>query len=149
MLNKLKDILNTYTDEELKELDLWINSSYEVKQIIVDDYNIDLITNNIMQMLELTVQFLRRQISMLKIKDNVDLKELEKLGFKKRIDDEYVKVFENSLQGDIKIRITAERTVYPVIDLDFYNLGHSSEFKLHDTLYDLIKADLVEKVEDK
>ena len=37
MLNKLKDILNTYTDEELKELDLWINSSYEVKQIIVDD----------------------------------------------------------------------------------------------------------------
>ena len=46
MLKKLKDILNTYTDEELKELDLWINSSYEVKQIIVDDYNIDLITNN-------------------------------------------------------------------------------------------------------
>ena len=46
MLNKLKDILNTYTDEELKELDLWINSSPEVKQIIVDDYNIDLITNN-------------------------------------------------------------------------------------------------------
>ena len=45
MLNKLKDILNTYTDEELKELDLWINSSHEVKQIIVDDYNIDLITN--------------------------------------------------------------------------------------------------------
>lgn len=46
MLNKLKDILNTYTDEELKELDLWINSSNMVKQIIVDDYNIDLITNN-------------------------------------------------------------------------------------------------------
>lgn len=45
MLNKLKDILNTYTDEELKELDLWINSSYEVKKIIVDDYSIDLITN--------------------------------------------------------------------------------------------------------
>lgn len=45
MLNKLRDILNTYTDEELKELDLWINSSYEVKQIIVDDYNIDLITD--------------------------------------------------------------------------------------------------------
>ena len=46
MLNKLKDILNTYTDEELKELDLWINSSHEVNRIIVDDYNIDLITNN-------------------------------------------------------------------------------------------------------
>ena len=24
MLNKLRDILNTYTDEELKELDLWV-----------------------------------------------------------------------------------------------------------------------------
>ena len=46
MLNKLKDILNTYTDEELNELDLWINSSNMVKQIIVDDYNIDLITND-------------------------------------------------------------------------------------------------------
>lgn len=46
MLNKLKDILNTYTDEELKELDLWINSSNIVKQIIVNDYGIDLITNN-------------------------------------------------------------------------------------------------------
>ena len=46
MLNKLKDILNTYTDKELKELDLWINSSNIVKQIIVNDYSIDLITNN-------------------------------------------------------------------------------------------------------
>ena len=46
MLNKLKDILNTYTDEELKELDLWINSSHEVKQIIVDEFGINLITNN-------------------------------------------------------------------------------------------------------
>ena len=44
MLNKLRDILNTYTDEELKELDLWINSSYKVNQIIVDEYTIDLIT---------------------------------------------------------------------------------------------------------
>lgn len=47
MLNKLKDILNTYTDEELKELDLWINSSNIVKQIIVNDYSIDLITNDV------------------------------------------------------------------------------------------------------
>ena len=46
MLKKLKDILNTYTHQQLKELDLWINSSNMVKQIIVDDYNIDLITNN-------------------------------------------------------------------------------------------------------
>ena len=46
MLNKLRDILNTYTDEELEELDLWVDSSYEIEQIIVDNYNIVLITNN-------------------------------------------------------------------------------------------------------
>lgn len=46
MLNKLKDILNTYTDEELNELELWIDSTYKIEQIIVDDYNIVLITNN-------------------------------------------------------------------------------------------------------
>ena len=46
MLKKLKDILNTYTDEELNELDLWIDSTCKIEQIIVDDYNIVLITNN-------------------------------------------------------------------------------------------------------
>ena len=46
MLNKLKDILNTYTDEELNELDLWIDSTCKIEQIIVDDCNIVLITNN-------------------------------------------------------------------------------------------------------
>lgn len=46
MLNKLKDILNTYTDEELNELDLWIDSTCKIEQIVVDDYNIVLITNN-------------------------------------------------------------------------------------------------------
>lgn len=88
---------------------------------------------------------------MLKIKENVDLKELEKFGFKYNPNcyENWRKTFENSMSGDVKIRITNERTVYPVIDLNFYNLGHLSEFALHDTLYDLIKADLVEKVEDK
>lgn len=46
MLNKLRDILNTYTDEELKELDLWIDSTYKIEQIIVDEFGINLITNN-------------------------------------------------------------------------------------------------------
>lgn len=46
MLNKLKDILNTYTDEELKELDLWVDSSYKIEQIIVDEFGLNLITNN-------------------------------------------------------------------------------------------------------
>lgn len=46
MLNKLKDILDTYTDEELNELDLWVDSSYKIDQIIVDEFGINLITNN-------------------------------------------------------------------------------------------------------
>ena len=46
MLNKLRDILNTYTDEELKELDLWVDSSYKIEQMIVDEFGINLITNN-------------------------------------------------------------------------------------------------------
>lgn len=46
MLNKLRDILNTYTDEELEDIDLWINSTYEIGQIIVDEFGINLITNN-------------------------------------------------------------------------------------------------------
>ena len=56
---------------------------------------------------------------MLKIKDNVDVKELEKFGFKP---DEY--------------------------DL-FYGFYQTYNGKSYDVLYDLIKANLVEKVEDK
>ena len=46
MLKKLKDILNTYTDEELKDMDLWINSSVQVDEIIVDGISINLITDD-------------------------------------------------------------------------------------------------------
>ena len=46
MLNKLKDILNTYTYKELEEIDLWVNSSYKVEQFIIDEYSIDLITKD-------------------------------------------------------------------------------------------------------
>ena len=44
MIKKLKDILNTYTDEELEEMILWINSSDELANIIIDETSIDLIT---------------------------------------------------------------------------------------------------------
>ena len=46
MLNRLKKILNTYTDKELEGMDLWINSNEYVDTIIIDDVNINLITNN-------------------------------------------------------------------------------------------------------
>ena len=45
MLKKLKDILNTYTDEELEDMTLWINDTAELKYILFDDYSISLITN--------------------------------------------------------------------------------------------------------
>lgn len=45
MLKKLKDILKTYTDNELEELDLWIDSRTKVDSIWVEDYNINLITD--------------------------------------------------------------------------------------------------------
>lgn len=45
MIKKLKDILNTYTDDELEELDLWIDSRTKVDSIWVEDYNINLITD--------------------------------------------------------------------------------------------------------
>ena len=88
---------------------------------------------------------------MLKIKDNVDLKELEKFGFKYTPDcyENYKLWLQNDLEGAIYIRITNNRIVYPVVDLDMYNLGNKYEFKIHDILYDLIKADLVEKVEEE
>lgn len=47
MLKKLKDILNTYTDEELEEMVLWVNSRWEVDKFIIDDCSIDLITNDL------------------------------------------------------------------------------------------------------
>lgn len=46
MLNRLKKILNTYTDKELEGIDLWINSNEYLDTIIIDDTNINLITSD-------------------------------------------------------------------------------------------------------
>lgn len=45
MLKKLKDILNTYTDDELEELELWFDSTVEIKEICIDALSIDLKSN--------------------------------------------------------------------------------------------------------
>ena len=80
---------------------------------------------------------------MLKIKDNVDLKELEKFGFNssKYYPLSYVK----------KVYLCNEDD-----DKNFYRISKQTreifltrlDGELDDTLYNLIKADLVEKVED-
>ena len=46
MLKKLKVILNSYTDEELEEMNLWINSTECAVAILADECDIDLITNS-------------------------------------------------------------------------------------------------------
>lgn len=44
MLIKLKKILNTYQDDELALIDLWVDYNLCIEAIIVDENNIHLIT---------------------------------------------------------------------------------------------------------
>lgn len=46
MIKKLKDILNTYTDTELEDIDLWVNSDFQVESILVDEYSINLLSED-------------------------------------------------------------------------------------------------------
>lgn len=43
-LKQLKYILNSYSDEELEDIDLWINNDKYVEVIAVDENSISLIT---------------------------------------------------------------------------------------------------------
>ena len=76
---------------------------------------------------------------MLKIKDNIDLKELEKYGFakwKRANVPNYIYVFDNMGKSTNKIVVHKDRTLRIVnINKIVINL-----------LYDLIKVDLIEKV---
>lgn len=44
MIKALKWILNSYTDEELEDMDLWVDSYVNVTNILINNNNIDLIT---------------------------------------------------------------------------------------------------------
>ena len=83
---------------------------------------------------------------MLKIKDNIDLKELEKFGF-----EHYPLIYiKESKRYDDDINMNIAKRVYVDEKTRKISLGtilFNTEIEL-DTLYDLIKADLVEKVED-
>ncbi len=77
---------------------------------------------------------------MLKIKDEVELKELEKFGFLDRDDESYVKkVYLKNDNDDKNLYVIYKKT--HIIDLA------RLDGELDDTLYDLIKANLVEKVD--
>ena len=84
---------------------------------------------------------------MLKIKDNVDLKELENFGFKAISFDKnnfYGAVYERFLDDVLayKIVITAKHKYIQIRDGNFSNIAGS----LQDILFDLIQSGLVEKV---
>lgn len=72
---------------------------------------------------------------MLKIKDSVDLKELKKFGFVKYYDSYY----NGNLYGDC-LWVMSDKSISVSGEQDI-------EAELIDYLFDLIKADLVEKVE--
>lgn len=47
MLKQLKEVLNSYTEEQLENMEMWVNSNYTVNGFVVDDNeSIDLITSN-------------------------------------------------------------------------------------------------------
>lgn len=80
---------------------------------------------------------------MLKIKDDVDLKELEKFGFIKE-PMIYVKRIERENEGFLKFQkyiYIDEKSKTISIQEGMFNVDKELE-----TIYDLIKADLVEKV---
>ena len=88
---------------------------------------------------------------MLKIKDNVDLKELEKFGMKYNGGSEcYVDDYVYSYL----IIYTTDKNKEIIVDISPASFGDiKGRKKIYDNamsiLYDLIKADLVEKVNDK
>ena len=95
---------------------------------------------------------------MLKIKDDVDLKELEKFGFKPKYDENtgricaYQKKCEKDVEG---LLITITETT-SLIRIYRAFIGKNIEWRINkyndyfdiDTLYDLIQAGLVEKVKN-
>lgn len=88
---------------------------------------------------------------MLKIKDNIDLKELEKYGFEyisnmimRRYRKGNIRIFEN----DIDIDIDKENSIARMITIQTIQNGDEINYvEIDNVIFDLIKADLVEKVE--
>lgn len=84
---------------------------------------------------------------MLKIKDNVNLKELEKFGFKKEKEEEVYTYYDYlGIDADCKINMyVSGETREIATEIDEY----VNSYEMHDEMYDLITAGLVEKVEEE
>lgn len=79
---------------------------------------------------------------MLKIKDNVDLKELEKFGFK------YWKNTHVWNKPGRNILCDECADYYVTGNRSFQINTYNGDYTIDDIVYDLIKADMVEKVEE-
>ena len=96
---------------------------------------------------------------MLKIKDNVELKELEKFGFKPKYNEDTgeIKAYEKVKKEEEYrgLTITIEKTKSKIRIFKAFK-SNNVEWRINpycgyfdeDTLYDLIQAGLVEKVEE-
>lgn len=89
---------------------------------------------------------------MLKIKDDVDLKELEKFGFKPKYDEDTgkVKAFEKTKMKTeyMGLTVTIETTKSKIRifkQKEEWKINPYNDYFDVDTLYDLIKADMVVK----
>jgi hypothetical protein len=78
---------------------------------------------------------------MLKIKDNVDLKELEKYGFKIHKTKEWY-CYDVDKRTDLFVKPLTKQIIFTAYDYATKDVTNI------DVLYDLIKADLVEKVDE-
>ena len=90
---------------------------------------------------------------MLKIVDDIDLKELEKFGFKPKYDEDTGKIYKYVHRYEInkdasKIDLEIKKDIYLRGQYDYieYWKIHLLEFEGIEILYDLVKAGLVEKV---
>lgn len=83
---------------------------------------------------------------MLKIKDNVDLKELEKFGFRKKVSEKWYVYTFNDDKYDIELVIYEETRQIIIYSAIYY--GYENGKTVEPKLYDLIMAGMVEKVEE-
>lgn len=85
---------------------------------------------------------------MLKIKDSIDLKELEKFGFENNYNDKYlIKSYKDRFSQDDYMTVSKEDKI---IRIQHYQdeYGATNIIGMSDLLYDLIQEGLVEKVSD-
>ena len=85
---------------------------------------------------------------MLKIKDDVDLEELEKFGFK-RNGNYYQKIISNSCCHLIEVGINDRVPFESTKEIGYWSAKFGDDEFFRRNIKDLIQAGLVEKVDDK